>query len=172
MTDFKKWAIFQSSLLGGAILLISILIMLLGFDINSRTSNILEERKEILSRSTIAESLALLKSDAEKASPYTSILENTLPTKDQLIVFSRELDSLAKGRRLSFGFNFGKETASTVSEPGFNDFKAVISGPYAELVNFLKDIKKSRYLVKFTNVDIVENGKDFEMSVVGSVFFR
>lgn len=172
MPDFKKWITVQSSFLGGAALVISLLVVFLGFNISSRTGVILEERGEIASKATAMESLALLRSDSEKSGPYISILENILPTKDQLIIFSRDWDSLAKGRHLSFGFNFGKETAPTASEPGSNEFRAVVSGPYAELVNFLKDVKKSRYLVKFVNVDIIEKGKEFEMSISGSVFFR
>jgi len=172
MPDFRKWLTLNLSIAGGIVVVGIAGLAALGFDISRRADAISGKRQQITDRARSIESLALLKSDAGKAGPYESQVDNALPAKDQLISFSAEITSMAKSRKLDFGFSFGAETASVGTEPGHTDFRAIISGPYEDTLALLRDIKKTRYLVKFNDLQVNENGAISQATLNGQVFFR
>ncbi len=172
MTDFRKELFLQLGIVSGVVLLLGGAILWLGSNISNRVMDLRNGREVMYSRKVAIESLKLLRSDQEKAGMYQSIVENALPSKDQLIVFSKDLETLARSKHLGFGFTFGTEAPATPKDPGRTQFKITFSGAYVDIVDFLAAAKKNRYLVRFSDLDLTQRGPTFEGSMNGIVFSR
>lgn len=168
--DFKKW-LWRNSLASGiAAAALAAFTLLLGMDIEKRAELIRVQRRNLGLQLRSIESLALLRKDAGKADQLFQSLQNVLPSKDQLINFSKNLETIAKDNRLGFGFVFGAESAGKDNEPRVTHFTLTSSGPYSSLLRFLRAIEGGEYLVKINSVDIIEKGNSFEMILRGMVF--
>lgn len=168
--EFRQWLTRN---IGGTILgllIITAFIFFLAKDISNRTETIKERRRELTSRLQAFGSLALLRSDAERAGKLFVELQNSLPQKDQLIGFSKALEGFAKNNQLDFGFFFEAEAVSTDVLPGRNEFKVTSSGSYANFIRFLKKIEESQYFVNFNLFDLAQKGKEFDILMRGGVF--
>jgi len=139
-------------------------------DLSRRAERIQNKKNEIASRSEKLGALAILKSDFESAKPYFSILDNILPTKDQLIRLPREFEDLAKANKINFGANFGEELASSEFAPGSIGFNFSITGSYDRITSFIKSAESGRYILDFGTFDISESGDGFKGALLGKVF--
>ncbi|MDD5547867.1 MAG: type 4a pilus biogenesis protein PilO [Candidatus Pacebacteria bacterium] len=156
----------------GVIIVVVVLIFWLKGDIKDKTNKISLLKANFLTLSNSISSLSALRSEYELAKPHFSLLENILPSRDEVISFAKDTESYARKEQMGFGFSFGNETKSTVSEPGTIDFRMGIQASYPSLISFLKDIEKSRYLVNFTNFEATKKGFDYDVTINGQVFSR
>jgi len=134
--EFRQWLLKNVGGFAVIILALATLLLFLGFDISRRTDTIVRQRQDLASRSQALSSLALLRSEAERANKIKEAIQDFLPTGDQLIVFPKSLESSAKNNQLSFGFTFNSEIAGSVSEPAINNFTLVTHGLYGNFLNF------------------------------------
>ena len=168
--EFKNWLFKSLAVSGISILILVILVLVLGSDLAKRAEKIKNRRLDLAVRLQTLGSLAALRIDSQKAEKLLINLQETLPSKDQLIGFSKTLESIAKNNKLGFGFSFGPEQAGTESSPGTNYFNLTGSGSYGNFINFFKSIERGRYFVGFDSVDLITKGKDFELVAGGKVF--
>ncbi len=155
----------------GVIILVGLLFFL-KTNMENSVLSISQKHNILTTRYNSLRSLASLRSEFEKAKPYFSLLENILPPRDQLLVFSNELENLAKKSGLEFGFTFGEEKSASGKEPGYISFRLTLAGSYEGFASFLKSVESSRYFVNFSNVDIAKKGDGFSAILNGKVFFR
>ena len=151
-------------------LLVGALVIWLGFDISRRALIIQENKTKALSYSKTASVLSFLRSDFEKAKTEKQFLENILPRQDELLNFSRDLNSLAKQNNLQLAFSFGSQKEGDQSSPGYINFNLIIAGALTNWLKFFDDLEKSRYLVSFSGVQILSNGKEHQLNINGKVF--
>lgn len=171
--SFKKKLIINLSVSLAIIVAFIFLLVLINGDLNKRREDIVEHKREINSRTMAVSLLADLKKDAEKASPLISVLENRLPTRDELILFPRELTRLANDNNIELGFAFGSESPGSDEEPGVVGFTLSLSGEYDNLAKFLSDIEKSRYYIRITTADLTrKSGEIFGLITSGEVYIR
>lgn len=168
--EFKQWLLKNIGVAAGVSFILALLILFLGGDISNRVRKIKSQRRDLITRSQSIESLASLRADASRAEKLLESLQNALPTKDQLIGFSKTLEKFAKNNRLDFGFSFGAETPSTNAAPGANEFVLTSGGAYANFIRFLKAVEESDYFVSFNSFDISRKGERFEILAKGKVF--
>jgi Tfp pilus assembly protein PilO len=154
------------------ILVLAGLLFFLRVDIKNTVLEIDQKSSDLAMRSTSLSSAAELKADFKEASLHFSLLENILPSRDNLLLFSKELEDLAANNNLEFGLTFGAETLAKEREPGNLCFRMVLTGGYDDFVNFLKDMERGRYFVDFNNIDITKNDEIFSGIIQGMVFFR
>jgi Tfp pilus assembly protein PilO len=154
------------------ILILVGLLFFLKTSLGNSVSEIAKKQDLLTARSSSLKSLATLREQFQQANPYFSLLENILPPRDQLLNFSKELESLAKKSELDFGFTFGEEKVSSGKQPGYISFRLTLTGTYNEFDGFLKSVEASRYFVDFSNVDMTKKGDTFSVIVNGKVFFR
>ena len=168
--DFKKWLIWNAG--SGAVILVGlfILILFIGADMNSRSGKIKIQRQDLETRLQSLNSLISLRAGAEKARRFSAQIQNSLPPKDQLIGFSKYLDTQAKKNNLTSIFSFESEVPATDSIPGINSFSLTLAGSYIDYVKFLKSLEGSDYFVNFGSMDISEKGNKFEILLKGRVF--
>lgn len=138
----------------------------------SSVKKISSQYSTLTTRSNSLLSLATLRGEFVKANPYFSFLENILPPRDQLLSFSKELESIARKNNLEFSFSFGEEKLSSGKEPGQISFRLIVGGNYEDISDFLGGIETSRYFIDPTSVDLVKKGSGFSATINGKVFFR
>lgn len=172
MTDFRNWLLRYAGLYIGISCGLIVLIFFLGRDIGVRAAQIRSQRQELASRLRAFESLTALRSGSEEAKQFSALLEKALPEKDELIGFSKTLETFAKNNQLDFEFQFESEAPSEGTMPGSNNFIIPARGSYANFVRFLKNIEESGYFVSFSLIDLAQRDKDFEMRINGKVFSR
>jgi Tfp pilus assembly protein PilO len=154
-----------------ALLMIAIFLaglIFLGWDINRRAQTIKNQRQELADRSAKMSLFAQLQSQSAQADSYRGILENILPNRDQLFDFSKELERLAKQTGLGFGFSFGSETSSSPTQPGRLKFVITVQGSFSKILDFIKNIEVSRFLINFESFDF----SGMEAKINGEVLFQ
>lgn len=173
MSPFLRQLLKSNAAYAVIILVLIIFLFILRADINGRSGQIIQKKTDFAVRSQSVKSLSVLRSEYEKALPSFDFLENILPARDQAITFAKDLEGFAGKYRLEYGFTFGSEAKSTVSAPGSVDFRISMGGTYDNIINFLKNVDKSRYFIYFSSMDLSKAGGDSFTSVVtGSVFTR
>lgn len=172
MDDFKKQLIIKLSIALGIISVFSVALVLMGRDIGKRAQAIRDQRIEIANRNQSLSVIANLQKDFNDAQKYTSILENALPTSNQLFDFPKELEFLAKKQNMGFGFSFGSETPPSESQPGSAAFVLTIQGTRAQIINFIKTLEEIRFLVNIGSIDISGAGDGFGATIGGIVYFQ
>lgn len=148
------------------------LLLILGIDVSSQTQKIRMQRETLVNRTQAVSTLANLQSDFNESQKYLSILENILPTRDQLIDFPRELEIAARNQNLGFGFSFGNEKSPSNSEPGATSFSVTLQGTQTQIFNFVRFLEQSRFLIRFLTLDMNRAGEVFNTTVRGEVFFK
>jgi hypothetical protein len=169
--EFKQQLLKNIGVIAAIILFLILFIVFLGNDISNRIQKIGEQKQAFAGRSQSIESFVSLRADALQAEKLSEKLQNALPTKDQLIGFSKVLEKMAKNNKLAFGFSFGNEISSAETAPGINEFTLTSGGVYANFIRFLKAVEESGYFVRFDFFDIAaKKGEEFEILAKGKVF--
>ena len=168
--DFRQWVIWNAG--GGAAVLavLLLLVLLVGRDISSRSGKIRIQRQDLEIRLQSLNSLIALRAGSDRAARLLPKLQGALPSKDQLIYFSKYLETQAKKNNLVPSFLFESEVAGTESVPGMNSFSLTLTGKYADYLRFLKSLEDSDYYINFSSIDIAEKESAFEILVKGKVF--
>lgn len=171
--SFRKKLLIRLGAALAIILGLLTFIMVLNSDLNKRLSRLNDYKAELQSREAAIGLLTQLKSDAERAEPFFSVLKNSLPSRDDLVLFPRELERFAKQYEVDFGFSFGEEAVGSASSPSAVKFTIVLEGQYDNLLAFLKAVEQSRYYIRLSSIDISrkEEGK-FGLISSGEVYIR
>lgn len=172
MNNFRQGLIKK---LLGVLGILSILIgglIFFGWNINHRAQNIKNQRQELADRSEALSLFAHLQSQFSQAQPHFSILENVLPTRDQLFNFPKELEKMAVDEKIGFGFSFGSETFPSADQPGRVAFTISIQGPLYKLFKLIKDMEGSRFLINFQNFDFTREADNVRLLISGEVFYH
>jgi len=170
MVEFKNWLIKNSVIASAIILALLMLIIFLKIDIDKRVAEIKNKRLDLATRLYSLESLTLLRADAQKAETLRVTLENSLPSKDSIIGFVKNLEGIAKANNVGFGFAFESEVPGTETEPTANLFTMHSSGSYSNFLRFLKAMELGKYYINFNYLDLSQKGKDYEVQIKGRVF--
>jgi len=168
--EFKNWLIKNSIIAGAIILALILLIFFIKADISGRTAEIKSQRQDLTARLYSLESLTLLKADSKKAEALRANLENSLPTKDSVIGFTKTIENFAKSNGMGFGFAFESETLGTINSPSANNFTITSSGSFQNFLRFLKAMEQSKYYVNFSYLDLSQKAKEYSVIIKGRVF--
>ncbi len=167
----KKQLILTAGLGALIILILGAVLIILRADILKKSGQINEIKKELGFRSTIIKSLSTMRGDINLIKPYVFGLDNILPTKDQLINFSKDLNMMAAQNKINLASNFSGENVESSKGLKWIGLTATAEGNSNDLINFLKAIESSRYSVKLDNVDFSEKDGKFKMFLNGKVFY-
>lgn len=159
----------------GIPLITSALIVALSFtllrDIERRAGNIQDFQRTIASRANAVGTLASLRADAERARIYSSVLENILPTKDQLISFPKEFELIASKQHIRLAASFGNERAGTDAEPGAIAFTFKAQGTFPNILAFLSAAESSRYILQWNTFEFLRGKNDDYTAVISGLVF-
>ena len=167
---FKQQLLIVLAIYLGLIVLLGAVLIWIGNDISKKAGNINQLQNEISLKTKANESLAVLRQDSAKAQSYEAALNNTLPSRDQLLGLRRELENMASQSKIDFSINLGKEEPQG-AQGGAIGIGAVMAGGFEQVSNFLKTLENSRYLLKFDNFDLTREEGKFRMRLNGQVFY-
>jgi len=171
--EFKKKLFVNIGVLLAVVFVLGGGILFLRKDIKLLSDSIAQERSQVADRGNEISLLFDLRKELKEAELYFSILDNALPKRENLYVFNQEVLRLGHVNNLDRpSFSFGSEILSTDTLPGRAKFTIFVSGAYADILGFLRDLERSRYFIKIENFDMVERDNKFNAQLVGEVFFR
>jgi len=175
MKDFQKKLLIRSgsALLASAVLLG--IVLYIGGDMKAVHASIKAARSAMATRSQSISNLADLRKDAEEAGKAMSILQNVLPARESLFVFTDEVNRLAQARSLTVISSFGAEVPGSATAPGKIEFTINVSGEYDRIVDFMKAFEVSRYFTSVKSLDLVSQGSNttgYQTIIVGDIFYK
>ena len=158
----------------GAVGALVLLTQLVAGHVEGSALKIKQQKTDLAFRISATGQLASLRADSDKAKPLFRALNAVLPLKDDLINFGQSLIQAGKNNNMVLGFTFGGETVPKGELPGFISFSTSGTGSYENIQNFLKDIERSRYFVKFNSLDIIRQGttNSYSLTADGQVFYQ
>ena len=169
---FRNKFIIATSIAFAGTLILTIILVVLGLKIKNTAQDIINQKIEIASKQQRIEAFALLEKDAVSASKYTSILQNALPTKDELITFNQEVDLLAKKIGVATNFTFGAESGEIQGGVKGLAFQIKITGTLEQILNFFREMEKSRFIINISDIDLNKQGNIFSAGLNGQVYFQ
>lgn len=149
----------------------TVFIIVLNYDINKRDQTITEIKQQLDLRDQTIALLSTSNNDFKKAEPLLASLQNILPSKDQLITFPSELQTIARGYGIDIGFTFGSEVGSSATEPGSIKFSMTLAGEFPDIVDFLEALERHKYFIKFDSVDIRRTNNDIFSLVTNGIIY-
>lgn len=175
MNDFQKKLLIRLGVTIGSLAILLGILLYIGGDIQAVNKSIQSVRTSLVTRSQAIGNLVDLKKDSEEAKKGLSFLQNALPARESLFVFSDEVSRLAKQRSLSAVFNFGLEVPGSATAPGKMGFTINVSGEYNSIIDFMKDFEASRYFTSVNSLELVSQGANttgYQVMLAGDVFYK
>ncbi len=142
----------------------------LGFDSSRRVAAIENNKRELTFRSSASEALRVLKIGSEAVASERLFLDNILPPPDKIIDFPKDIQGLARINKVDPSFNFGEEVAGSETAPGQIAFSIIVKGGFNNLVNFIKALEQSRYLIRFDVYNLTVEDQNYQAMINGKVF--
>jgi len=142
-------------------------------DIAHQADLIAKSRGLIQQREKLFEILAQFKKIGPEIDAYSSRLSRLLPTKDDLLDFPRQLDTMARVYGVSLNFTFQGET-KTPENLGALSFTIDARGSYGNIVKYIRalETESPQFLITLANVDLSQTTDGYRASSQGQVFFR
>ncbi len=168
-------AIVNLSILFGFLIFIAIMLSSLSQEIEYKAETIRDQKAQIESRIRSISKLAELSDAAKEAGPALEEINSLLPSRDELVSFPRYISNMGTESNVTAAFNFrGEEVPSTETEAGYSGFYLIITGTFPNVVDFLENLEKGRFIVKVDSFDVIlqRESSDFQADIIGSTFFR
>lgn len=163
--------------LGTALLIIAALtagLLFFSSNVKKYALKVEKNRRDFSVLSTNLSSLAVLKNQYNtKAKDYLNVLDNVLPSQDQLINFLKDFQSLAAVEKMGFGFAFSNQVQPTENNLGMVNFNSSLQGTLSQFLNFLDAMKKLKFIVTIESANFIpRESQNFQIDLKGSVFFK
>ena len=155
-TDFSKKIL---KITGLTVLVLTFQAMIIFYLVNFINKSVAEvEEKNRLLRITKAERLSSvsLQNDYQRIEQYLPLIENVLPTEENLYYAIKQIESL--GNRTGNQAVIEIISPSAVFDSGIGanyvSYRARLDGNYGSLRNYLKELKNSRFLTSIDSINI------------------
>ncbi len=172
--SFKKKIFMEFGIALGVLLVLAAGVIFFSVNMKTFGARLYEARKELKTRSVAVSRFAELeRARREFGLPYLNVLYNFVPKKDELINFSREVQTLANSEGLEFGFSFIGENPASEETLGSVRFTINVSGrSEASIRNLIKKLQEFRFYIKLEQFSISSTENGSRGSIRGEVFFR
>jgi len=170
MTNFRKRLLIIIGVPLGISLILTTILFFVGSNISKRTDQIRQLRRDLLFRTQLTESLALLRKDSQQAKNYVVEIENILPNRDQLVSFPRDLSTIARQTKVELNSSLGQENSEGIGKLRQTDFTITSQGPFDNFIDFLKSLETARYFINLKSIDFTRQDNNFSALLTGRVF--
>jgi Tfp pilus assembly protein PilO len=146
--------------------------------IKNMVGDITNIQKEIAQKSASLNSLVELQSQYRNfGRAYLNVFYNIIPSKDQLINISKELESIALRHNLGFGFSFLNEKKAEGENLGYIQYSLNITGDSINQISqFINDLNNFQYLNQVEDMSATrktEGEKEVVQSIIKArIYFR
>ncbi len=174
MSDFKKQLIRQGIIIGALILLFGVFAYLLRANISHQSDVIGGLKEQRAQASQSSKNLANLITDWGTVQPYQSTVATLVPTKDTVVLFSKNLQTLAQQQQLNLNFSFQNDTSGSGSQVSSVQYTATIEGDMAHIFSFLQSVQDQYFAFRIASLDITNENKGNNVRVffTGSVYYH
>lgn len=176
MNVFRKKLLINLSISLIIVLFLSGALVFIINDLRTVGMSIEKSEKDAIQQAQSISNLRELRQGAERAEIIINKLQNALPTRELLFVFSEDINRLARERNLTPHFTFGSETISTEPNiPSSIDFTMVVTGNRQLILEFIKVFEASRYFTRIAKIEMLSQGGDnhiYQTTLSGVVFFN
>lgn len=171
--EFRRRLLIELGVYALIIVILSLGLFFLAGHITKQTEGILQTRGQIHFWSESTQTLANLKQDASQAAVYASALKTALPKKDQLINFVPDIRALAAANKVVITISLGTQEPDPNGTLTITSFSLSANGQFDDILLFLTGLKKSKYPIKFTTLDLTrkpEQKAGFAMTIRGAIY--
>lgn len=161
--------------IGATIAAASAVLYFLYGNLDAEASRIVANKTALANQTEAVTILAHLESDAAKAAPYETAMQQLLPTHDALIGFPQWVQGIGTAHHVSVIASFqGGAMAATPSTPGVDNFTFQANGSFTDLAAFLLDVEGNApgFLVSVDSMEFINQGSQFQLKGNGRVFSR
>jgi len=167
MDDFRRSIYLRAGVAAGALFLAASGIVFFIYHIDAAVQTIQSARQELETRQTALRSLLALRNEAAAAKTSMPRLSEKLPKRDDIFLFSKYAEQLARARGVDFGLTFGAEAAAPGGLSSVN-FTISTAGPADKITQFLKDLEQGSYIVHIMEIDM----SPANTRINGMVYYR
>lgn len=172
MDDFKKKLVVNGVIYAAIIFAVGGGMFFLSYRISGLVNSITALRVENLKRGREFELLSVLRNESVKAGPMLQKLRSILPVRDNILSFRKSMTDLAAVKQLkSFGFSFGSENVTEGALSSVS-FEIAFSGTSAQVVDFIKSVETSGYVIKVIGVETGGASDKTNGRLTGQVFYK
>lgn len=177
MSDFKKRFFIHLSITVGLIVVTGGVLWYFGGRIVEFSQDVSNSRKGIAERYTALASLAELRSEYnQKGKKYSEVLQGAIVARDEFIGagIGEELQSLARRSNLIPTFILTDELSPEKSPDGIGSigFRLDLRGDMASITQFLDNVTKFRYVLKFESATVTREVNQSHMDIRGRILLR
>jgi hypothetical protein len=141
------------------------------YGVNRVSRDVIKAKEESETLAFMISQINRLRSASGMADKVTTELRKILPSADQLLFVSGELEALAAASRLQFGFQYG---AIEEGPPRAMLFTMSLEGQLTDMMQYFDALtKKVSYIMQFTNFDIISTQEGtHQATIAGKIFIR
>lgn len=170
---FKKKFLVRLSISLSAVLLLIIANIFIDSDINRRVVKIQNLRKDLAFRAQAVNALLVLKEESRRAQNYLGVLQNILPSPEQLINFRKAVRTMGISNQVDADLTFGAQESGIDGEPGHIGFNmSANTNSLDAFANFLTGIETGNYLVAINSIQLNQSVKGVKATLAGQVYSR
>jgi Tfp pilus assembly protein PilO len=176
--NFLKEFWVSAGIVVGSVFIAGGILLWIASDVQAYTERISQSRLLVNQRARSIEVLARLKQNDRDVESYQKLMNQILPTKEELLDFNRKLEDTARVNQVTLNSSFqsGGTTMPGGEQAGSVAFRFDANGSYENLVNFYNEIEKKspKFLVSVDNLDVQASteGSGLRFSSQARVFFR
>ncbi|MCL4405292.1 MAG: type 4a pilus biogenesis protein PilO [Patescibacteria group bacterium] len=143
-------------------------------DLSNNSAAIAQINQAIASKDNTLKNLNLLEQQQPLAAPLLAKMDAAVPSQDMLFTLQQNMQAMAKSDNLSFSSQFGSQTPSTNSTPGYVAISMTVQGSYSSILAFLEGIEGSTGFVSVSGVDITQqsSSNNFNAIISGNIPFH
>ena len=141
----------------------------------AKTAKIAASNDDIQTKTVLLEKHFLLKKETEQAKKLEENLKEYLASRDDLLqLATTDLATIAKDSNVDISTSFTGEVKNTETLLGRVGITLNVNGLMPDIIRFLREVEKSRFLIQFSTFDITPQGDTgrLQFSGRGEVIFR
>jgi len=173
--DFNRYLWINFGMLFAVIVVAVIALYFFTGDIVSKSDAILADRALVVKQNALLAAFAEIKNDSAEAAKYKAIMDNLLPTQNEIINFQTWLQGFEAAYGVTTNFSFTANIVpATQTKPGTIGFSLIVQGGNSNVISFLRDLESQApdFLLSFDSISLSQNGENTEAVTSGNIFFR
>lgn len=173
-SDYKKNLFINIGIILAAIAVFVSFFILLRLNILHQVEiiNDIKSKRAFVSES--AENLSSLIKDWAIVKNYSQRVSLLVPSKDDLVTLSKDMNAIARQDNVSLSFSFGAESNPTGAGTfGSIAFSATADGSMDQILSFLKDVENKYYALKVNILELNHPSAELvRVSLNGQIFYE
>lgn len=174
MSDFKKKVIIDVLILASTLVVLGVFLYLFRANIEKFSHAAASAKSQRETYANASGQLSVLLKEWDVAKNYKDQIAALVPTRDDLVLLSRQLQDLSVRKGVTLVIMFGDEGKSSDVGVSTISFNGTIEGPVGHVADFLETLEQDYYAVQIKTSEISNQNKGDYVKVfmTGVVYFE